>query len=69
MFFFNIFQNKLKIEKCNISQSSGFLRRPQKFEKNLLLVLTLLSKNSCFVKTGGRFFQILWPSYNVLTLK
>jgi hypothetical protein len=30
--------------------------------------LTLLSKNSCFVKTGGRFFQILWPSYNVLTL-
>ena len=39
-----------------------------KVEKNLPLVLTLLSKNSCFVKTGGRFFQILWPSHNVLTL-
>ena len=30
--------------------------------------MTLLSKNSCFVKTGGRFFQILWPSHNILTL-
>ena len=28
----------------------------------------LLSKNSCFVNTGWRFFQILWPSHNVLTL-
>ena len=27
-----------------------------------------LSKNSRFAKTGGRFFEILWPSYNVLTL-
>ena len=26
--------------------------------KNLPLVLMLLSKNSCFVKTSGRFFQI-----------
>ena len=30
--------------------------------------MTLLSKNSCFVKTGGRFFQILWSSHNILTL-
>ena len=29
--------------------------------------MTLLSKNNCFVKTGGRFFQILWPSHNVGT--
>ena len=36
--------------------------------KNLPLVLTLLSKNSCLVKTGGRYFPILWPSHNVLTL-
>ena len=35
---------------------------------NLSLVLTLLSKNSCFVKKSGRFFQILWPSHNFLTL-
>ena len=27
----------------------------------------LLSENSYFVKTGGRFFHILWPSHNVLT--
>ena len=25
--------------------------------------------NSCFIKTWGRFFQILWPSHNILTLK
>ena len=30
--------------------------------------MLLLSKNSCFVKTGERFFQISWPSHNVLTL-
>ena len=36
--------------------------------KNLPLALTLLSKNSYFAKTGGRLFQILWPSHNVLTL-
>ena len=28
----------------------------------------LLSKNNCFVKKGGRFFQILWPSHNIWTL-
>ena len=28
----------------------------------------LLSKNSCFAKTGGLFFQIVWPSHKVLTL-
>ena len=40
----------------------------QKNLKNLPLVLKLLSKNSCFVKTDRRFFQILWPSHNVLIL-
>ena len=33
------------------------------------LVLTLLSKNSCFVKLIGRFFPKLWLSHNVLTLQ
>jgi hypothetical protein len=28
-----------------------------KIEKNLPLVLTLMSKNSCFVETSGRFFS------------
>ena len=36
--------------------------------KKLTLVLTLLNKNSCFFKTSGRFFPILWPSHNVITL-
>ena len=45
----------------------GFSEKATKVWKNLPLVLTLLSKNSCFVKTGGRFFQILWPSHNVWT--
>ena len=30
--------------------------------------MTILSNNNCFVKTGGRFFQILWSSHNILTL-
>ena len=47
---------------------SSFSENATKLWKNLPLVLTLLSKNSCFVKTGGRFFPILWPSHNVLTL-
>ena len=47
----------------------SFSEKAKKIEKNLLLVLTLLSKNSCFGKTSGRFFfLILWPSHNVLTL-
>ena len=46
-----------------------FSEKATKIWKNLPLVLTLLSKNSCFVKTGGRFFQILWPSHNILTLR
>ena len=37
----------------------SFSEKAKKIWKNLPLVLTLLSKNSCFVKTGGRFFQIL----------
>ena len=46
---------------------SSFSEKATKIRKNLPLVLTLLSKNSCFVKSGGRFFQILWPSHNVST--
>ena len=47
---------------------SSFSEKATKVWKNLPLVLTLLSKNNCFVKTGRRFFQILWPSHNVWTL-
>ena len=46
----------------------SFSEKATKIRKNLPLVLKLLSRNSCFVKTGGRFFQILWPSHNVLTV-
>ena len=46
----------------------SFSEKATKIWKNLLLVLTLQSKNSCFVKTSVRFFPILWPSHNVLTL-
>ena len=35
-----------------------FSEKAAKIWKNLPLVLTLLSKNSCFVKTVGRIFQI-----------
>ena len=45
-----------------------FSEKATKFEKNIPLLLTLLGENSCFVKTGGIFFQILWRSHNVLTL-
>ena len=48
--------------KCSFSEKAT------KIWKILPLVLTLLSKNIYFVKTGGRLFQILWPSHNVLTL-
>ena len=44
---------------------SRLSEKATKFEKNLPPVLFLLSKNNCFVKTGGIFFQILWPSHNV----
>jgi hypothetical protein len=46
-----------------------FSEKTTKFRKNLPLVLTLLGENGCFVKTGWRFFLILWRSHNVLTLK
>ena len=36
---------------------SSFSEKAVKIKKNLPTVLTLLSKNSCFVKTGGRFFS------------
>ena len=47
---------------------SSFSEKATKIWKNLPLVLTLLSKNSCVVKTSGIFFQILWPSHNISTL-
>ena len=54
---------------CNSSRlKSSFSEKSTKIWKNLPLVLTVLSKNSCSVKKGGWFFQILWPSHNVLTL-
>ena len=46
----------------------SFSEKATKIWKNLPIVLTLLSNNSCFVKKGGRFFQILQPSHNLLTL-
>ena len=52
-------------------QKSSFSEKATKFSKKLPLVFTLLSKNSCFVRIGGRCFQILWPywsSHNILTL-
>ena len=49
-------------------KSSLILKRLQKLEKNLPLVLTLLSKAAVLSKQVGDFFQILRPSHNVLTL-
>ena len=46
----------------------SFSEKTTKIWKNLPLVLIVLSKN-CFVKTGGKFFQIFWPSHNIWTLK
>ena len=63
--------------KCNLKwewrkfvkvHCSAFLRRQQKFEK-ISHLFWRWAKNSCFVKTGGRFFQILWPSHNIWTLR
>ena len=50
----------------SINKVQLFWKGHTKFWKNLPLALTLLSKNDCFVKTGRRFFQILWPSHNFL---
>ena len=68
--------SKLHLNSCNPLVSRDFYRllkssfseKVTKIWKNLPLVLMLLSKNNCFVKTGGRCFQILWPSHNVGTL-
>ena len=60
--FLGIYRTKIN-SSCKHSQA--FLKRPQKLKKNLPLALI---KNSCFVKTSGSFFQILWPSLNVLTI-
>ena len=45
--------------------SSNILRRPQKFGKISLFVLTLRSN----FKKGGLFFQTLWPPHNIWILK
>jgi hypothetical protein len=47
----------------------SFSEKATKLRKKFPLVLTLPSKNNCFVKTSGRFFPILWHSHNVLTLQ
>ena len=47
---------------------SRFSEKATKLGKNLALVMTPMSENNCFVETGGRFFQISWPSHNVVTL-
>ena len=36
---------------------SSFSKKATKIWKKFPLVLTILSKDSCFVKSGGRFFQ------------
>ena len=75
LFFQETHSNRLPVDFPKIRPSGTFLlkssfsEKATKIRKNLPLVLTLLSsKNNCFVKTSGRFFQILWPSHNVLTL-
>ena len=55
--------------RANYMMKSSFSEKATKVWKNLPLVLTLLSENNCFVKTSRRFFQNLWPSHNVWTLK
>ena len=64
----------INLEKVSFRQNhslkSRFSEKSTKVGKNLTLVLTLLSENSCFVKKDGIFFfQIVRPSHNVLTLK
>ena len=44
--------------------NSILLKGPQKFEKNLQLVWTVLSKRQ---NKEDFFFQILWHSHNILT--
>ena len=51
-----------------VSKVQLFWKGHKILKKKLPHVLTLLSKNSCFVKTDGRLFQIMWPSLNVLNL-
>ena len=62
------FKNKMKWPLLCFFLKSSLSEKATKLWKNLPLVMTLLSKNSCFVKTGRRLFQILWPSHSVLTL-
>ena len=62
--FLSIFSLKNKENKVQL-----FYEGHKNLKKKVPLFFTLLSRNSCFVKTGGRFFQILWPSHNVSTLR
>ena len=57
------------LKKIVVSFKFLFSEKATKIWKNLPLVLRLLSKYSCFVKTGLRFFQVFWPSHHVSTLK
>ena len=47
---------------------SSFSEKATKIWKNLPFVLTLMSKNNRFVKTGGRFFQIFSILFSILSL-
>ena len=46
------------VDVSSTKVKSSFFEKATKIWKNLPVVLTPLSKNSCFVKTSGRFFQI-----------
>ena len=52
----------------DLTVKSSFSEKATKIWKKFALVLTVLSENNCFVKTGGRFFQFFLPSLNVWTL-
>ena len=57
-------------DSCRISVKFSFSGKATKIWKNLPLVLTprYWVKTAVSSKQVGDFFQILWPSHNVLTL-
>ena len=67
---FSVWARATKLFYCKLlfPIKFSFSEKATKIWKNLPLVLTLLSKNNCFVKTSGRSFQIFRPSHNVWTL-
>ena len=58
----------IRYSRNGILLKFSFSEKATKIWKNLPLALTLLSKNNCSVKLGGRFFSNLWPSHNVWAL-